>query len=62
MKGLNADKQQQLFSQMLTTTNIEDLLNQISPEQRKRLFELVLKRVAADLTEQNGKSDHVGSA
>lgn len=62
MKGLNVDKQQQLFSQMLSTTNIEDLLNQISPEQRKRLFELVLKRVAADLTEQNGKSDHTGSA
>jgi hypothetical protein len=55
LKGLNTEKQQELFSQMLATGNFENLIDGINPDQQKRLFELVLKRLAAGLTEETTK-------
>jgi hypothetical protein len=52
---LNTEKQQELFSQMLATGNFENLIDGINPDQQKRLFELVLKRLAAGLTEETTK-------
>jgi hypothetical protein len=52
MKGMMAQKQQKMFAQLLATMSVEELLQEISPKDRKKLFELVLKTVAADLTEE----------
>lgn len=49
LKGLSADKQEALLSRMLDSANMENLVNKMSPVHRKRLLELALKLVAADL-------------
>lgn len=53
LKGLNTEKGQALLSQMLATGIFEEWINGISPDHQKRLFELVLKRLAADLTDES---------
>ena len=50
-KGMMAQKQEKLFAHLLATMSMEEILQEISPKDRKKLFELVLKTVAADLTE-----------
>jgi hypothetical protein len=53
LKGLNAEKGPALLSQVLATGIFEEWINGISPDHQKRLFELVLKRLAADLTDES---------
>ena len=50
LKGLSAEKQEALLSRMLDSANMEKLVNKMSPAHQKRLLELALKLVAADLT------------
>lgn len=58
LKGMNAEKRQALLSQMLDTANMEELVSKMSPLQRKRLTELVLKMLAADLTTDTEQSSN----
>lgn len=74
VKGMNAQKRKKLVSlfdpedvlaamsveDRLSGINSEELLKGITPEQRKMLFELVLKQLASDLAgkEPNGHSDN----
>lgn len=56
VKGMNDEKQQRLLAMFsvedrLAGISIEEFLQGISPKDRKKLFELVLKTVAADLTD-----------
>lgn len=72
LKGLNAEKQRQLLSlfspqqilasltseERLSDVSMEELIKSLPPEQRKKLFEVVLRQVAsglADSGEANGK-------
>jgi len=46
---------------VLANISIEDLIKEISPEQRKKLFELVLKMLAAGLADKeefNGETSN----
>lgn len=72
LKGMDAEKQRQLLSlfspqqllsnliseERLSDVSMEDLIKSMPPEQRKKLFELVLRIVASGLADQgeaNGK-------
>ncbi len=50
VKGMNAEKRQGLLAEILDAANMEEVVNKMSPAHRKRLLELALKLVAADLT------------
>ena len=51
VKGMNAEKRQVLLSEILDAANMEEVVNKMSPVHRKRLLELALKLVAADLND-----------
>jgi hypothetical protein len=58
VKGMNDEKQQRLLAMFsvearLAGISVEEFLQRISPKDRKKLFELVLKTVAADLTDDH---------
>lgn len=65
LKGMDAEKQRRLLSllsveERLSGISTEELIKGIRPEQRKALFELLLKMLAAGLEEKpevNGKSN-----
>lgn len=51
VKGMNAEKRQGLLAEILDATNMEEVVNKMSLAHRKRLLELALKLVAADLND-----------
>jgi hypothetical protein len=65
LKGMDAEKQRRLLAllsveERLSGISTEELIKGIRPEQRKALFEFLLKMLAAGLEEKpevNGKSN-----
>ena len=53
LRAADVQKQPKLRSQLLAGMNVEELVNDISPTQQKRLFELLLKMLAAGLTDDS---------
>jgi hypothetical protein len=61
VKGMNAEKRQGLLAEILDAANMEEVVNKMSPAHKKRLLELVLKMVSADLitdTEHGSKGNN----
>ena len=66
LQAMDSEKQREFISllnpkEILANISVEELIEDISPEQRKKLFELVLKMLAsglADREELDGKSSN----
>jgi hypothetical protein len=61
VKGMNAEKRQGLLAEILDAANMEEVVSKMSPAHKKRLLELALKLVSADLitnTEHDSKSNN----